>query len=126
MMKKLVIIQSVMVLMLCTSFTTKNSKVSSTCDITNFYKAIEPNDRDTKVLTSSGDLEDVEIILVPTKLDIGAYKIELTRKGANLYKVEHTDMYIETKYCYEYATYQDVILKVTSSYGYTKGTLIFD
>ena len=126
MMKKLVIIQSVMVLMLCTSFTTKNSKVSSTCDIANFYKAIEPNDRDTKVLTSSGDLEDVEIILVPTKLDIGAYKIELTRKGANLYKVEHTDMYIETKYCYEYATYQDVILKVTSSYGYTKGTLIFD
>jgi hypothetical protein len=125
-MKKVLIIQLTIVLILCTSFTTEGLKSTSTCDIAQFYKAITPNDSDTKVLTSSGDLEDVEIILVPTKLNVDTYKVRLTRKVSNLYKVEQSDLYIETKYCYEYATYEEVILKVTSSYGYTKGTLIFD
>ncbi|MDN3676289.1 hypothetical protein QWY90_03075 [Flavobacterium paronense] len=125
-MKKVTIILSLFVLMICTSFKMKEGKLSTTCDVANFYSAVEPKDRDTKVLTSSGDLEEVDVILVPTKLDIDTYKVKLTRKGSNLYKVEQTDLYIETKYCYEYATYEEVILKVTSSYGYTKGTLIFD
>lgn len=125
-MKRIIIIQSLIVLILCTSFTNKDHKVATTCDVANFYRAIEPNDRDTKVLTKSGDIEDVELILVPSKLDVDTYKVKVTRKGSNLYKVEQTDIYIETKYCYEYATYEEAILKVTSSYGYTKGTLIFD
>lgn len=125
-MKKLTIILNLVVLLVCTSFIDNSSSLTTTCDISNFYKAIEPKDRDTKVLTSSGDLEEVDVILVPTKLDLDTYKVKLTRKGSNLYKVEQTDLYIETKYCYEYATYEDVILKVTSSYGYTKGTLIFN
>lgn len=125
MMKKIIIIQCLVVLVLCTSFTNKTNKAPSTCDISNFYKAIIPTDG-TKVLNSYGNLEEAEVILVPTKLDIDVYKVRLTRKGSNLYKVEQTDLYVETKYCYEYATYEEAILKVTSSYGYTKGTLIFE
>ncbi|MEO5776673.1 MAG: hypothetical protein ABIQ27_07190 [Flavobacterium sp.] len=116
----------IMTMIITTSFTSKKLTVSNTCDISNFYKAVEPNDRDTKVLTSSGDIEDIDVILVPTKLNIDTYKVNLTRKASNLYKVEGTDLYIETKYCYEYATYQEVILKFTSSYGYAKGTLYFN
>ena len=111
---------------LFTSFTIKETNVTTTCDVANFYRAVAPKDSDTRVLTSSGDLEEVEVILVPTKLDIDTYKVKLTRKGSNLYKVEQTDMYIETKYCSANANYEEAILKVTSSYGYTKGTLIFD
>ncbi len=125
-MKKTTILISFTILLLCTSFTDKHNNATSSCDVANFYRAIEPNDSDTKVLTSSGDLEDVELILVPSKLDVDTYKVKVTRKGSNLYKVEQTDLYIETKYCYEYATFEEAILKVTSSYGYTKGTLIFD
>lgn len=56
----------------------------------------------------------------------GIFKIEVTRKESNLYKVEGTDYYIETRYCYEYTTHDEVILKVESNYGYGKGTIIFN
>lgn len=95
------------------------------CDVVDFYEAIDP-ESGVKVLTSSGDLDEPELILVPSKLETGAYEIEVTRKGSNIYKVQGTSYYIETRYCYEYATYEDVILKVESQYGYTKGKIYFD
>lgn len=95
------------------------------CDVANFYEAIEP-ESGVKVLTSGGDLEEAELILVPTKIEEGTYQIEITRKGSNIYKLEGTKYYIETRYCYEYATYDDAILKVESNYGYQKGTVYFD
>lgn len=95
------------------------------CDVANFYEAIDP-DNGVKVLTSGGDLEEAELILAPTKIDEGTYEIEITRKGSNIYKLEGTKYYIETRYCYEYATYDDAILKVESNYGYQKGTIYFD
>lgn len=107
-----------------TSFTDK-AVLSDECDVAEFYKAVEP-DSDVKVLTTSGDLEEAELILVPTKMEEGTFKIEVTRKGSNIYKVEGTGYYIETRYCYEYATYDEAILKVESNYGYDKGTIIFN
>lgn len=107
-----------------TSFTEKTMS-SDECDIAEFYKAVEP-ESDVKVLTTSGDLEEAELILVPTKMEEGTFKVEVTRKGSNLYKVDGTDYYIETRYCYEYATYDEAILKVESNYGYDKGTIIFN
>ena len=107
-----------------TSFTEKTMS-SDECDIAEFYKAVEP-ESGVKVLTTSGDLEEAELILVPTKMEEGTFKVEVTRKGSNLYKVDGTDYYIETRYCYEYATYDEAILKVESNYGYDKGTIIFN
>jgi len=94
------------------------------CDVKNFYKAIEA-ESDVKVLTTGGEIEEAEYILVPTKLDEGKYKLSVTRKASNLYKVDGQDIYIETRYCYEYATGDDVILIVESNYGYDKGEIIF-
>lgn len=94
------------------------------CDVAYFYEAISPNSG-TKVLTSSGELEAAELILVPTNIEEGTYKVEVTRKGSNIYKLEGTEYYIETRYCYEYATYDDAILEVESNYGYTRGTIYF-
>lgn len=111
-------------IIILTSFN-KKTELSDECDVAEFYKAVEP-DSDVKVLTTSGDIEEVEIILVPTKMEEGTFKIEVTRKGSNIYKVEGTDYYIETRYCYEYATYDEAILKVESNYGYDKGTIIFN
>lgn len=108
----------------CTSFI--GDTTSSTYSISEIYSGVEPQDSDTKVITSSGELEEVSIILIPTKLDIGKYKIEVTKKAPNIYRIEGTKIYLETKYCYEYANRETVFLNITSSYGYSKGDLIFD
>lgn len=96
----------------------------SECGVSQFYEYIEP-ESDVKALTINGELEDVELLLVPTRLDVGVYEIRITRKGSNIYKLEGTKFYIETRYCYEYATNDEAILKVENAYGYTKGTIYF-
>ena len=52
------------------------------------------------------------------------YEVQITRKYQNLYKVDNTDIWIQTKYCYEYSNSEKAILKYTG-YGYSKGELIF-
>ncbi len=49
------------------------------------------------------------------------YKVSVTRRDSNLYKVTGKDIYIHTRYCYEYVYYEDAILKMN---GYT-GEIIF-
>lgn len=41
-----------------------------------------------------------------------AYKVQVTRKGQDLYSIEGLgrSVYIKTAYCYEYATWQDAVL----------------
>lgn len=107
-----------------TSFIAKTG-LSDECDVKEFYRVVKP-DSDVKVLTTLGGLEEAELIFVPTKMEEGAFKIDVTRKGSNIYKIEGTDYYIETRYCYEYAIYDEAILKVESNYGYNKGTIIFN
>lgn len=94
------------------------------CDIEAFYKGLTPTDG-TKVLTSNDELEDVKLLLMPIDIDKGNYVLKVTRKGSNLYKVDDKNIYIKTKYCYEYSYSQEVVLKVEGSYGYTKGKIIF-
>jgi hypothetical protein len=107
------------------SFNSPKNHLVTECDIVEFYTAIEP-ESGVKILNSSGDLEEAELILMPAKLDVGTYEVELTRKGSNIYKVQGTEYYIETRFCYEYASYEDAILKVESQYGYTKGKIYFE
>jgi hypothetical protein len=94
------------------------------CDIASVYSAIAP-ERGTKVFASYGTLQDVETILVPTTLDAGRYAISITRKGSNIYQVDDTKLYIETKWCYEYATRDDALLIMESSYYSTRGKIVF-
>jgi hypothetical protein len=120
-MKKIIIITS---LLLFIGVITCGS--TTECDIVTFYQGTTPN-RGTKCLTSGygSDLKEVEVILVPTKIDVGKYTVSLTRKTSNLYKVDGTDLYIETRYCHEYAIRDDAILIVEGSFGYNKGKIIF-
>jgi hypothetical protein len=53
------------------------------------------------------------------------YKIEVTRKGQDLYEVVGQSIYVKTRYCYEYVYYTDAILEIDSSSGYTIGEIIF-
>ena len=106
------------------TLTSYNNHKSSDYDIEAFYKGTTLTDG-TKVLNSSDDLEDAKLLLTPIDIDKGNYVVKITRKGSNLYKVDDKNIYIVTKYCYEYSYSQEVILKVEGSYGYTKGKIIF-
>lgn len=98
---------------------------STSCDIAAFYKGIDP-DINTKVLTAYDNIEDAKLILVPINLDEGLYEVQVTRKGSNLYELEGTNIYVETRYCYEIVFYEDAIVKVNSRFGYAKGSIIFE
>ena len=52
------------------------------------------------------------------------YRVTVTRKSQDLYKVEYQDLYIVTRYCYEYAYSEDAVLKY-DEYSYDN-KLIFD
>ncbi len=105
-------------------FITNN--LSSDYDISDFYVGVTPENSLTKVLEKDGDIEEVDIILIPTKMETGKFIVRLTRKAKDLYQIEGTKYFIQTKYCYEYATNEEVVLIVESNYGYSKGKIIFD
>jgi hypothetical protein len=100
------------------------SAASSSYDIANIYEKVELKEG-SKSLDSYGNVKDVKAVFVPTKIDIGRYQVELTKIDRDFYQICGTSLYIETKYCYEYAMREDAILNVTSNYGYTRGEVIF-
>ncbi len=53
------------------------------------------------------------------------YKVYITQKSGNYYKIEQTNLWIKTSYCYEYAYYREVTLR-TYGYGLVKGRIFFD
>jgi hypothetical protein len=65
------------------------------------------------------------MLLCSSVSDAGTYEVTVTRKATDLYKVDGTSFYVETRYCYEYAYSEEAILKYTSDYGYRRGFLLF-
>ncbi|MDH8702157.1 hypothetical protein M2138_001517 [Dysgonomonadaceae bacterium PH5-43] len=95
------------------------------CDVKAFYLEVEA-DNGAKAIDEYGNFIKIEKLLVPdNSLKDGKYSVSVTRKGSNMYKVDGTDYYIETSYCYEYAIMDDAVL-IVKSYGNRKyGTLVF-
>lgn len=104
--------------------TTISSSQANSYDIAGIYEKQELKSG-SKVIDSYNDVKDAKYVLIPTKIDTGKYSVELTRIDSNFYQVYGTSIVIETKYCYEYATRDDAVLNITSSYGYTRGEVIF-
>ena len=100
------------------------SQETESYTIYKIYEKIEL-DKGSKVIDSWGNVEDAKAVLVPTEIDRGRYSVEITRISSNLYQICGTSLYIETKYCYEYATREEVLLNITSTYGYDLGEVIF-
>ena len=121
----IVIISSLVGCLVLTSYSFDGSNSSSdSYDIAGIFEKVEVPDG-SKVLISFGGLKETDAIFVPSKLETGKYTVEVTRVEGNFYQICDTDLYIETRYCYEYATREEVVLNITSNYGYTKGEIIF-
>ena len=104
--------------------TTISSSQANSYDIAGIYEKQELKSG-SKVIDSYNDVKEAKYVLIPTKIDTGKYSVELTRIDSNFYQICGTSIVIETKYCYEYATRDDAVLNITSSYGYTRGEVIF-
>ena len=102
----------------------KDSQDSEAYTIYKIYEKVDL-DSGSKAIDSWGNVEDAKSVLVPTKIDCGRYSVEITRISSNMYQICGTSLYIETKYCYEYATREEVLLNITSTYGYNLGEVIF-
>lgn len=110
-------------LILSASTTVSSSKANS-YDIAEIYEKVDLKSG-SKVLDSYGNVKDAKAVYAPTKIDTGKYEVESTKIDSNFYQIYGTNLYIETKYCYEYATRDEAILNITSNYGYTRGEVIF-
>ena len=114
----------IVVCLLTSSSTTDRLKTSSSYDVICVYESVSVPSG-TKALDSWGSLKEVETLYVPTKIDVGKYSVELTRVDSNFYSICGTDYFIETRFCYEYALREEVVLNITSSYGYSRGEVVF-
>ena len=67
---------------------------------------------------------DIKNILGTMPL-IGEYQVTVSRKDKDLYKIEGTNIYIQTQFCFEYAIHENAILDIDSTIGITIGTIYF-
>lgn len=110
--------------LLTISTTTPSHKTSSSYNVVCVYEAVDiPSG--SKALDTWSNLKEIKAVFVPTKIDKGKYSVEVTRIDSNFYQICGTELYIETQYCYEYATREEVVLNITSNYSNARGEIIF-
>lgn len=120
---KIVLLTSILTMLFTSSSSLSESKANS-YNIAGIYEKQELKSG-AKIIDSFNNVKEAKYVLIPTKIDTGKYSVELTRIDSNFYQICGTSIVIETKYCYEYATRDDAVLNITSSYGYTRGEVIF-
>jgi preprotein translocase subunit YajC len=122
-MKKFILL----IVLLIASFTvllSQSGQRTNSYDIETIY-GVQNAVRGSMVITRSGNLVEIDKILVPLTLDTGRYRVTVTRRDSNLYEVNGQDIFIKTRYCYEFAIRQDVIIEITSWGGYSIGKIYF-
>ena len=92
-------------------------------DVKNVYMKQELP-QGSKMISLFGQVEEVQSVLIPVKLDSGKYKVRITKVASNIYKIDGTDYYIEIEYCMELAFCDEVILIIDNGY-FNKGKVIF-
>ena len=60
------------------------------------------------------------LLAMPLSVMADQYKVSVTREDSNIYRVVENNMYIITKYCYEYVYSEDAILDIVESAGSIK------
>lgn len=125
---KLKLFFSIVALLVCcfltNSSTSSKAPSSRSYSVLNVYESVDIPDG-TKALDSWGNLKEIKDLFVRTEMDTGKYTVEVTRIDSNFYRICGTDLYVETQFCYEYATREEVVLNISSKYGYTKGEVVF-
>lgn len=94
------------------------------CEISKIYQSEEIS-KEARVLTMNGSFAPATLLLQPLQLKPGEYEYALTRRATNLYKVEGTEIYIETKLCFNIGFKQKATIVINEDQGYIKGHVLF-
>lgn len=89
-----------------------SSASTTTCVVKGLYERVQPAYGTLATTMNGGDPEEVQYLYVPATRSTAMYDVTVTRKGANLYKVDGGQIFILTSYCYEYAYSQRAILEM--------------
>ena len=65
------------------------------------------------------------VLTLASAMAADVYKVTVTRKGHDLYEVQGGQIYIKTRYCYEYVYSDEAILRVDSPGGFNIGKIFF-
>lgn len=94
-------------------------------DIAGIYSGKDVQYENVKVVNSFDNVEDAKLLLFKSEIDEGVYEVTVTRKANNIYMIDGTEIYIQTKFCFVSGIRQKAILKINSKYSYNKGEIIF-
>jgi len=106
------------------SFVILYAQSTKSYDIETIYN-VENVVRGTMAINRMGNFEEITSLLLPINLETGRYRVTVTRRDSNIYEINGHNMYIKTRYCYEYAYNQVVVLEITSRGGYSFGKIHF-
>ena len=95
-----------------------------TCDLRGIFDAASAPSG-TMALTPIGEVAEIDMILVPGKLDMGSYAVTVSRKAQDLYHVDGTQVYLLTAYCNEYSLATGAVLRYAGGAGAGSGKLVF-
>ena len=98
---------------------------STSCDVRGVFREVDLP-MGAMVQTGVGDLEEAQVLLVPANVESGAYDLTVTRKATNTYKVVGSNLYVITRYCFEFGFSQKATLRYQSAGTYGAGTLTFE
>lgn len=76
-------------------------------------------------LTEQGALEPVQQAFVRTNQGAGTFAVRVTRIGSNLYRIDGTSIFLQTRFCYEYSYGQSAVVTIRGGMGYTVGSIEF-
>jgi hypothetical protein len=97
---------------------------SRECDVESILAQIDVP-RGTIAIGGLGRIVEVDMLLVPTTLEAGLYRVSLTRKEDNLYEIIGEDLYVRTRFCYEFCYSADALLELQTYSGVNLGKVIF-
>lgn len=94
------------------------------CEIARIYQSVDIP-KESRVLTMNGSFSRATLLFEPYLLEKGEHSMALTRKVKDLYQVEGTNIYIETRLCWNIGFKQSARVVIGDMEAHTIGQVYF-
>lgn len=108
-----------------TEATRSRPSVAESCDVRGVYSPIVLP-FGTLASTTLGSLEEISEAYAPRKLDDGSYSVTVTRRSKDFYRVDGTEIYLTTRFCYHYGYSDKAVLRWQSLGSFGSGTITWE
>src|SRR5690606_8924642 len=86
---------------------------TTTCVVDGLYQRTQAPVGTLAATVYGGEPEEVSELYTPASLRPALYDVTVTRSGPNFYRITGKDLFVRTRYCYEYAYSQEAILDLS-------------